>query len=645
MTMMKRLYICILLLTMVSTAVIAQDVQQKDDAKKEAKAAKPKKEKKVKEPKAKKEKAPKAEKASSKGKANTTVSTNTSKKLKKDTPEYEASIKASTEAMKTMLSDSAFRLKALPDDIMKFTDNVCAKFGNDPKFMCKIADLFLESYGNEIYCQQRYDQIKKMYPEYQEAYMSEGNLFFQLAWREYPTYDIVFLEKARQQIDSAKVKYPNSTEPYMRWAYWQTPYRHVQAMSTGGYKHLGVDSELEALNKAFPNYQGHLRIAKYINHELLAKKDLSKDDKDNYIIDAVDFYSKANRDSMSRIDIVDYAELCGKYNDQSVMEHALELLSYGISREPDYPYYYRYKLWTEAALAKKFREQKLKNKEQEYYILAMETGKKFFEDFDSIQKFPNDYYFMANACMETKNFNEALRYYNDEFNSVKDTLVKIDALFNIMLCHYNAAEHDKTIEAFDEYEKYKRNAGKEITYYDYQYLIKPLLTHAKDTVRTNQERIKYYNMADSIFALAAEATPEYYYDISETRLTQILFNKMRLEFGTFGYDQAKLPYLLEAANRLIVPLEKKLSEESTLSDKQYFQLMEGYHWALVHYMANDDGEHQYFLTEKMLSIDMPSEMELVSLSKGYKDAYKEYVDQAQELNIGLRPKYGRKRGK
>ncbi len=105
------------------------------------------------------------------------------------------------------------------DFLMRFSDEQCKKFKNDHGFMVKVADLFMTSMGNEIYSDQRYAAIKKMYPDSIETYLKEANLFFQYAWRDYPQYNPDYLQKAYAQMDTAKVLFPNSTEPYMRWAY------------------------------------------------------------------------------------------------------------------------------------------------------------------------------------------------------------------------------------------------------------------------------------------------------------------------------------------------------------------------------------------------------------------------------------------
>ena len=74
-------------------------------------------------------------------------------------------------------------------------------------------------------------------------------------------------------------------------------------------------------------------------------------------------------------------------------------------------------------------------------------------------------------------------------------------------------------------------------------------------------------------------------------------------------------------------------------------MMKGYYWAMMHYLYKNDKENQYLMSEKMLSIDMPSEMELVTLSTGRKNEYAGWVDKAVEINGLYASQFRKKKGK
>ena len=619
--MMKRLYICFLLLAMVSTAVIAQDVQQKDDAKKEAKATKPKKEKKAKEPKAKKEKAKKGEKASPKVAVKTTVSSKTSKKIKKNTPEYEASLKASKIAMDSILK---YRIKDTPDDIMNFADIQCEKFGWDPVLMDSIAESFYTIYNNEVYGERRYSALKKMHPEYTEAYLSEARLFHSMAWY-YENGDPnklkikpELLEKCKIKIDSAKILMPNSAEPYMLWVRLQAQYKHYKDTLSVAT----IDEELEALKKKLPDYPGYLDAARYYE-DILAKKDK------NFLLDAAEYYEKAGeRNELSAAHWNNFAILVFQYYRSFPEEdYGINIANKGLEKFPNYPPLLRAKLWNLGRYEK--------------WDEVIKMSETFFEQTDTLQPSFNDYKFIAKAYEEKKRYSEAADAYIKELDLVKDTIERLNAVMSIIKCENQLSRYESAIKHFNEYEKLKVEFGKKMEYYEYNNLINTYLYLTQDSTLSQEVRVSYFDKADSLCAISSEASPEYATRINERRLEYILMNKYRLQFGKFGGDQASMPEFLEAAQRLSKSAEDIVNKE----DNDYFLLMKGYYWALIHFVYSNDKENQYIVSEKMLSLDMPSDMELTSISASKRSDYAGWVDQAAQINAGLSGTYGKKKGK
>ena len=605
--MMKRLYICFLLLAMVSTAVIAQDVQQKDDAKKEAKATKPKNEKKAKEPKAKKEKEKKGEKASPKVAVKTTVSSKTSKKIKKNTPEYEASLKASKIAMDSILK---YRIKDTPDDIMNFADIQCEKFGWDPVLMDSIAESFYTIYNNEVYGERRYSALKKMHPEYTEAYLSEARLFHSMAWY-YENGDPnklkikpELLEKCKIKIDSAKILMPNSAEPYMLWVRLQAQYKHYNDTLSVAT----IDEELEALKKKLPDYPGYLDAARYYE-DILAKKDK------NFLLDAAEYYEKAGeRNELSAAHWNNFALLVYQYPTSfDIEDYGIKIANKGLEYFPNYPRLLRAKLWNLGAYKK--------------WDKILEMSETYFEKTDTLEPSFLDYKFLAKAYENQKNYVEAINEYKKEIELLKkDTAELLNTLKSLANCYNRTHKYDDAILTFQNFESIKRETGQKIDFIDYQYLRNSFYGKAKnDSTISVEARIQCYDAADSVCVLACAASPEECIEINDYRLNMILRGKITLQNGAFGQKELALPEFLEAAERITLSVYEKGAEKK---DIDYFYLMEGLYWMFIHYYVTDN----YLLADevfgKMNDLDMPYYTMLTTLNDSYKNAYNEFLETA-----------------
>lgn len=601
--MMKRLYICILLLTMVSTAVIAQDAQQKDDAKKEAKAAKPKK-----------EKAPKAEKAAAK----TTVSTKISKKVKKDTPEYDAQIKASIQAMDSVLKNSRkISNEITQDHLMKFADMQCEKFGNDPVFMDKMAEAFYLNFS-DVYGAERYASLRKMHPTYIDGFISEAKLFNDLGWKDAPAYDPSKLEAAKALMDSAKIAFPTSTEPYMRWIYWQCPYRWVKKT---GYENLSVDAELEAVTKKFPEYPAYLNVAKMYDQELSKKAGLDKDVMISYIVYAGEFYGKANPEKFSRIDIVNYADICDQINSQESLEKGINILNYGIEREPDYPYFYRYKMYI---------NYKLKNWEQ-----VIELGEQLFEKIDTLPILIRDYECLANASVQKKDYHGALDYLKRQLAlGTNDNTKQALALRNIIDCYNGLNMIDSAANAYKTFEEFKKSHDMPMTINDYQKIMVTYQSIVTDTLRAKDERINYFYKLDTLLSKMGEVSPENIGYVENTRFN-LLYNRLGLEVED-GDKIIARPEILEACERMIKAI-KNMQENQAEAEKDEndtYYLMRAYFYTIQHY-TNQEGSTGWgkaFEYTEIIMYDMPYYSEFEKLPNVRKNEYARWTSEAERLN-------------
>jgi len=608
---------------MVSTAVIAQDVQQKDDAKKEAKATKPKKEKKAKEPKAKKEK---ENKSASKAAAKTTASktSKTNKKLKKDTPEYEAQMRASKIAMDSVLKYHS----ETGDMLMKFADIQCEKFGNDPVFMDSVAESFYTIYNNEIFGERRYSALKKMHPEYTEAYLTEARLFHSMAWYyengdpNKPMIKRELLEKCKIKIDSAKIVMPNSAEPYMVWVNLQAKHKHHT-------KTPMIDEELQALKQKFPDYPGYRETARYYE-DILAKKDKS------FLLDAAEYYEKAGKyNELSAAHWTNFALLVYKYYRSFPEEnYGINIANKGLEKFPNYPKLLRAKLWN-SGVYEKWDE-----------ILGMSDN--YFELTDTLEPSYYDYKYLAEAYHKKKKYTEAINAYLQELELINDSSKeqlreKYKAMLNIVDCNNMLSKYNDAIKIFNDFCNYKKVYGETIEYADYNNGIKSYIYAAIDTLYKipTETRIQYLTSADSLLQISAEVSPNYTTAINQRRLIQITYSKISFENGGWKNDYFSKSEILEAAQRLV----NSVTSKAKIEDIDYFRLMQGYYWTLLHYLFANDLENMYHTSEIMLSDDMPMDIMLPNLTKDQKADYQQWYNYALEQNIKFQSKYGKKKKK
>lgn len=564
--MMKRIYICLLMLIVLSTATFAQ---------------------------------------------------------KKGSPEYNAQLRATIIAMDSVLKYST---KTPPDILMKFADEQCAKFKNDPEVMDLIAEAFY-LHGSEVYGNRRYDALKKMHPEYTQVYITEARLLHTKSWYEDAEglhFNEELMRAAKQKIDSAKIVMPQSEEPYMVWIKRQAPYRGLAKLPSD----LTLEHEIDELYKKFPKYPAYLETAVYFD-EIEAKKDKNRK------LDAAEFYNKAGeKGEMTAQRWTNYAVDCYYFsqsfeNDKRFeKELGIKVTERGLKQFPNHPPLLRAKLWNEGKFGK--------------WNDLFETSKLFFQYADTLKPSYLDYMWIAQAYENTKNYAEAINFLDKELELVKDTTERLNAMLNKVSCYnkMTPSQFEPAVNTFADYERLKKASGKSLEFYDYQFLVNAYLYQTSDSTIPASQRIRYFQIADSLCDVGAKATPMYAVLIAEMRLETILMNRYRLEYGKFSGDQAAFPEFRVAAERLYMAVQQ---QDSPMKDMDYYRMMKGYYWALIHFLFAKDEENQYAIAAKMTSLDMPSEMELTSLSASRKQDYQDWVNQAQDIYNSTYKKYGKKR--
>jgi len=546
---------------------------------------------------------------------------------KEGTPQYLAQRQAVVVTMDSIikyagrreLAQKYFGEEPTPAALMRFSDLVCQKFNWDPVLMDSIASGYYTLYNNEHYGKLRYGVIKSLYPKYIDAYFNEARLFHQMAWKEDADgwhIDPDKLEDAKEQLDSAKIVMPDNEEPYMLWARLQAPHIHHT-------KTPMIDEELAELKAKFPSYPCYLEIARYYE-EILAKKDK------NFLLDAAAYYEKAGSyNELTAAHWTNFSMLVFQYfNSFPEPDYGVSIANRGLELFPNHPPLIRAKLWNYG------RYEKWDN--------VLEMADSFFVMTDTLVPSFNDYKFIANAYMNKGRYTEAIDGYVKELEMVKDTLERLNAIIDLMDCYNRTSQYNKTIETFPEYEALRLSFGRRMEYAHYNQLINAYIYLGVDSAYTVDERIHFLEKADSVCQLAAEASPEYLVRINDVRFWTILVGALaKVKYNGFNEEFVVLPEFLEGAQRLY----KSAEEQEERKDNDYYFMMKGYYWAMIHYSYLEDEENLYLMSEKMCSVDMPSEMELVSLSKERQEEYAKWVDKAVQINIDLSSKFGRKNKK
>lgn len=544
---------------------------------------------------------------------------------KKGSPEYNAQLRTTIIAMDSVLRNETLRKNIPPDVIKKFANEQCENFKNDPDLMSAIADLFLTAYGNEIFANERYSELKQMHPTYINAYLNEANLFHSRAWKDAPAFDSNFLLKAKTQIDSAKILFPTETEPYMKWARMQAPFRRHFRLS--GYENLTVDNELEELQKKFPTYPCYLEMAKYYDEVLSKKKGISRDDMISYIVYAGEFYEKADINTLKQNEIVDYADICYQINDEEHLNKGLEVLDYGIRKYPEYAYNYRFKMWIEGKLSQ--------------WENLVATGNIFMQKSDSLPKLNDDYMWLGIANLRMKHYEDAISYFKMQQElGIKDSMQQVACYRNLLDCYNGQSDLHHAVETFEKLKSFKEKKGMDMTVFDYLKLETAYRYQTIDTTIVAEKRIEFFKKLISICEIEGKLSPADIGSFYNNRFNYT-FQLIGVEFGE---QDIKRPEVLQAAKDLVdvvTNLQASQSEaEKDVNDTYY--LCAGYRAMMVHYFYTDNGQEAYKLAEHIL-YDMPEAIELQGLHSSYANYYISYKSAAQQIYDTLRSKFGRKR--
>lgn len=539
---------------------------------------------------------------------------------KKGSPEYNAQLRATVVAMDSVLKYST---KTPPDILMKFADEQCKKFKNDPVVMDSIAEAFYRFYNNEIYGERRYSDLKKLHPEYKEVYLTEARLFHSMSWYEdaegwHCKSDL--LRKAEMKLDSAKILMPTSTEPYMLWVRLQSRFRRHKLLD---YNPPTIESELAELKKKQPTYPAYLETARYYE-EVLAKKDKS------WLLDAAEFYEMAGKHGELTAPFwVNYSLMCYTYYKNFEPEYGIKVADRGLQQYPDYPRLLRAKFWNEGRFDK--------------WDDVLETGKTFLEKRDTLTMLVDDYRWLGTANLKKKNYAEAITLFEKQQElGIKDSVQQVTCYRNLLDCYNGLEQFDPAVETFAQLKSYKERKGMNMSIYDYLKIEPAYRNQAADTTVVAEKRIGYFRELDSICVIEAKLSPHDAGSVLNRRLNYVL-NRTKVEQGE---QDIKRPEVLKVAQELVKAVSdlQANQSESEKDPMDTYYMVTGYRAMMVHYYFTDKQEEAFKVAETIL-YDMPKAETLRSqgLRPNYVDVYVTYKSAAQQIYDSLRAKFTKKR--
>lgn len=556
---------------------------------------------------------------------------------KTQTTEYKAKRQATVEALDSIIKTTGRSTVITPDHLMSFLDEKCKEFDWDPVLMDSIASAMYTLYGNEVWGERRFIQLKQRHPTFVEAYYTEGLLFHTLAWinSDGVSYDPEFLAKAKVQIDSAKLIVPESEEPYMLWVKWQ-----------GKYDPEGITAEIDTLKMRIPDYPGYLEVAR----DFAQKSDNDR----SFLPSARKCYSKAEHDHMKLGDYQLYSTLCYRIGTSQKLKEdfleGIEVATEGLRKFPNDPNLIRMKLWNSAYLptvpARTIDGQRVPQltaeEKKERWDSAYAVSLEFIELPDSFTRTATDYRWLGQINMETKHYSDAVKYYKKQIKAgITDSTQYVTALLNIINADRQLSNYEDAILTFEELESYKKARGMEVDASDYNAITHVYRIILGDSLETKEYRMQAYETMDSLCRIAAKADPNNSV-VFESRILDYLFSYLAVKHGEVDItDEAVLTF-----SQRIVDME--LEYQATLDPfsiphNNSYILLYAYRDILEHYANSGFYEEAYFTSQKML--DLPLAFELTDLSKGQSANYTSWMSRAEQISNLLKKTYGGKKRK
>lgn len=422
--------------------------------------------------------------------------------------EYMAHRQATIEAMDSLIKNA----QEVPDILMKFADNKCKEFKNDTLLMSRLAEFFATKGGWPELAAQRFRELKKEHPKYLGGYFNYANTMHSVGTKVTPEGGLQreskYRDLAKAQIDSAKAVDPKSIQPYLAWLAICAPFTFSEAVSTD------FDTEVEAMNKAFPDSRAYYRAAQLLRSRepFVQGIEDSKTRADyEFLVDrkALDYYEKVNVETMTATELQGlsshyYASTRSPYMDlqdkKALYEKGAGLALRGTEKFPDSIGFQRLLLWHNAELAKADDDQRVFYSQE-----AHQAAEKLFGSKEN--PIGADYFYDGLALQNMAKYTEAIDRYNQALadglayydrNYRRDSVAALD---NISDCYKALKDYDRAIaERKRQFEVRKAHKG-ELRLNDLQDLTSLYRSIANDTLNSAEKRIAAFVSADSLYAI------------------------------------------------------------------------------------------------------------------------------------------------
>ena len=471
------------------------------------------------------------------------------------TPEYEARLKATMEALDTII-----KTHGLNEPLEDYADGFCKEYKNDPRLAVHVAEAFSTKGGHHEIAYKRFEQIIKDYPQHADAYKEYARL---LASR----WDSV---RAKQILDTCKIVNPTSPEPYLVWARMNANPNIANI--------LEIDQTIELLHQKLPEFPAYLEAAQIYSDLAEYEGFFPLNQK------AVDYYAKVSPKDMPMRDIYVYSFLLYKLGRKENYERGLEIAQVGAQLYNNHPTMLRMIMRNQSGLEK--------------WEEVVATGTLFFETYDTLKLEFQDYQMYAEALSKLNNYEASNRVYEDAFNfaaTEKDSTTRyrnqLTSLRKGFDNCYSAKQYKASIQACQKLMAYKAKKGKELDARDYNDLGRSYQAYAQDTLLSAEKQRESYLMADSLFAKVADISPE----------NAILMCYKRFDIARKLYytddkdvrDNARDVWATEirdAALRLQHAVETKWASQSETkhSSTEIWYMNVVYQILLLHYYFHDD---------------------------------------------------------
>ena len=442
--------------------------------------------------------------------------------------------------------DSVLRFSGLnPDPLMRFADQKCAEFNNDPVLMRAIASGFTNHAGFIKESIQRYQEIKRMYPKEFESYSDYAATLFDKSIEVKPDgslkRDPEMFNLAKTQIDSAKIAFPKSKAPYLWWLERCTRYAYNDTLV------YSFKEEVEAYRKAFPEDNADFLAASYMGNPKIEMNmtnfDNLYDEKrelKNYLrVDAEEYRRMETQKFFDKIDINTLSldnlytltqfyyqstesRFLGRDGKALLHEKGLERAKLGLEKFPNFTNFSRLQLWHAAELAKiyDFRSNKAK-KDKDKELQDQETANRdtvaaqgcagadrLMSQTDTLVR--QDYYFTGVVKQYNGKYDEAIAFYKKAMGPIRDlenlkyqashNCDSVTILENIANCYKETNQNEEAIATLKTLYDLRERHGNSISISDVASLATQYRAIGNDTTKTQQERFAAFVSADSIYA-------------------------------------------------------------------------------------------------------------------------------------------------